>query len=552
MPPKPPAAVLNNLTYLPFKYRASTPVRVTSASPLALVSSFLYPSIPPSVSTQMASANDGVQPRPSRRRTSLNPLTNTFIGATPDDTVSIKVPRSSLGSYNDTGLAKTGLLARHIATPLRKRVYVEAAHCGTNDSIYFAPDTPSANQTNHRETPTEYIKICPDDHDDVVCIDDDFEIEFVGMSVTRQDTFGGNDLLLCSLTREEEAAGMNILSKTRPPLSPMSSSSPTTSFGTNSEPSIDPSDVTTPASSVDPVEDAVQTKQMSTNAQRANPAKGLAKIKSGESADNDPMSNMPDNLRINPSDIPFIHYDPVYDGHDVGSRPDTYVPTPGSKRLYLQRKGRLANDYSQDDLPVLYIRFTVMEVDKLSEEQLDAIRSIDSIARSVKNAAASVPYLKIVSAMLKFANHIGKSALKKVSRPDHVMSADVGFKLHRPVIEGEDEKPRPRQEQFGNYLRYGYYFFLSRKVDAKLYAQTGSSSQSVSLLLHRHGYNPWMVGRNEKEFFPLTGVSYVAVKVARGCSPLHRDRRGDVDKHRRRLLELLQKYKGAEEESGSK
>eukprot|EP00177_Eucheuma_denticulatum_P004474 GFKZ01008135.1.p1 GENE.GFKZ01008135.1~~GFKZ01008135.1.p1 ORF type:complete len:501 (-),score=60.16 GFKZ01008135.1:656-2158(-) len=499
----------------------------------------------------MASPYDGPQPRPTRKLTSLNPLTNTFIGATPDDTVSIKVPRSSLGSYNDTGLAKTGFLSRHVSTPLRKRVYVEAAHCGTNDSIYFAPDTPSATKTNQRETPTEYVKICPKDHDDVVCIDDDFEIEFVGMSVTRQDTFGGNDLLLCSLTREEEAAGMNILPKPRPAASALSPGSPTTSFGTDSDPSINPSDVTTPASSVDEVEDAVNTKHTSTNAQRANVTRGLPRKKSVKYADDDPMNNMPDNLRINPSDIPFIHYDPIYDGHDVGSKPDTYVPMPGSKRLYLQRKGRLADKDSQEDLLVLYIRFTVMEVDKLSEEQLEAIRSIDSIARSVQNAAASVPYLKIVSGMLKFANHIGKSALKKVSKPDHVMSADIGFKLHRPATDEDDENPRPRQEEFGNYLRYGYYFFLSRKVDARLYAQTGSSSQSVSLLLRRHGYNPWMVGRNEKEFFPLTGVSYVAIKVARGCSPLRKDRRDEVDKHRRRLLELLQKYKGTEEESGT-
>ena len=50
--------------------------------------------------------------------------------------------------------------------------------------------------------------------------------------------------------------------------------------------------------------------------------------------------------------------------------------------------------------------------------------------------------------------------------------------------------------------QYGYYFFLGKKVDAKLYAQTGSSSQTVPLLLRRHPYTEEMRLRDEKEFFP--------------------------------------------------
>lgn len=57
-----------------------------------------------------------------------------------------------------------------------------------------------------------------------------------------------------------------------------------------------------------------------------------------------------------------------------------------------------------------------------------------------------------------------------------------------------------------------------------------------------------MVRSNEKEFIPLSGISYVVVKVTRGCSPLRKDRMEVVEKHRKRLLELLQKYKTAEEE----
>lgn len=62
--------------------------------------------------------------------------------------------------------------------------------------------------------------------------------------------------------------------------------------------------------------------------------------------------------------------------------------------------------------------------------------------------------------------------------------------------------------------QYGYYFFLRDAVDAQLYAQTEASEQAVRLLLRRAGYTWRMAHRGEKEFFPLTGVSYVVVRVA--------------------------------------
>lgn len=89
----------------------------------------------------------------------------------------------------------------------------------------------------------------------------------------------------------------------------------------------------------------------------------------------------------------------------------------------------------------------------------------------------------------------------------------------------------------GNYLQYGYYFFLSDKVDAKLYAQTCSSSQSIPLLLKREGFTKRMEKRNEKEYFPLTGVSYLVAKVSRGC------RHADGDAKDMALLRLQHRQK---------
>lgn len=61
-------------------------------------------------------------------------------------------------------------------------------------------------------------------------------------------------------------------------------------------------------------------------------------------------------------------------------------------------------------------------------------------------------------------------------------------------------------------------------MDAKLYAQTDASSQNVPLLMRRQGYDERMAAAGEKEFFPLSGVSYVVMKVSAGCTPHPRER----------------------------
>lgn len=463
------------------------------------------------------------------------------------NTISIKVPRNSLRSAHDNGLFKTDIISRNLAyLPIKRRVNVEASVEGTSDSVFFTPEQANADMSNCRSSPVQFVKVRPADHDDIVYQGDDFEIEFIGMNCTPQDSmFGGNDLLLCSLTTDDEAQerekakdidaenSVVITPTATPTATPIASRQ-----GSASSEDVDADGVAT-TSSVDK-EKAEALAASGTNV--------------GTEEEESKPAELPSSLHMTNYDLPFIHYDPEYDGHDVGSRPDTFVPIPGSKRLYLQRKGKFAPKEDQES-PALYMRFTVMEVDKLSEEQISAIKSIEMIGKSVSNAAASVPYLKIISSMLKFANYLGKSALKKVSEPDHVMSVDVGFKLAQRVEEqnAEGQKVlvlRPRQEEIGNYLRYGYYFFLNKKVDARLYAQTGASSQSISLLLKREGYLPKVV--NEKDYFPLTGVSYVVIKVTRGCSPVRKDRGEVAEMHRQRLIGLLQKYQFAEEKAQEK
>lgn len=86
---------------------------------------------------------------------------------------------------------------------------------------------------------------------------------------------------------------------------------------------------------------------------------------------------------------------------------------------------------------------------------------------------------------------------------------------------------------------------MSSTVDAKLYAQIGASSQNVQLLLKRQGYRAKLALPNEVEYFPLAGVSYVVMKVTRGCAPVSEERPAMLLRHRKRLVKLLKKYTGS-------
>lgn len=78
-------------------------------------------------------------------------------------------------------------------------------------------------------------------------------------------------------------------------------------------------------------------------------------------------------------------------------------------------------------------------------------------------------------------------------------------------------------------------------MDARLYAQTDTSSQNVPLLMRRIGLTSGVdTPLSQGEFFPLTGVSYVVVKVSPGCTPGRGQRNKlEVEEHRERLENIL-------------
>lgn len=450
--------------------------------------------------------------------------------------VSLRIPRHALNLSPSPNPSVSSKPSGRFSRPRTKKIAVEASDQRTNDSIFFAPERANATECHDRVTPTEFIKVRPGDHRDVVRIGDDFEIEFVGMSVAAHEVAGGGGgLLLCSFTRDDEAGGYR-------------------RNGTDED--RERTDIVKVLDDVrsnstlhtmrDDVPTTVGYESLAAAAARIellgrSDALGYLTSSRGMGVLGGVVDDLPGSLRLSKHDIPFIHYDPVLDGREAGTVGDSFVAVPGSKRLYMQRKGRYVK-VNEDESPSLFLRFGVMEIDKLSEDQLAAVKSIDVIARNVGEAALAVSSLKFVSALLKTANYLGKNALRKLHNPDHVMAADILFKIAQREDENAADGGHSKlAEEYGNYLRYGYYFFLSKKVDAKLYAQTGSSSQAVSLLLKRKGG-----GSGGKAYVPLTAASYVVVKVTKGCSPLRHDRREIAEMHRQRLFRLFQKYKSAE------
>lgn len=285
--------------------------------------------------------------------------------------------------------------------------------------------------------------------------------------------------------------------------------------------------------------------------------------------------SVPPGMLPSPMDSVVIHYDPVIDGRDEGSDPDTYVPINAGKTLYLRHEDTTSKTSPQS----VRVRFTIMEIDKVTDLQAKSVANLDQVGNYVSTASFAVPYVDLLGKAFTLASFFGKSGLRNYSKPDHVLSRDYCFMLAENVDHsdnGGSERTDTEHQRFGDYLQvscsctlllswlisfphsivltlfacycslilivlhvqYGYYFFLDKPVEARLYAQIGSSSQRVPLFLKRTDD----VSERERTHFPLTGISYLVMRVSRGytmdtsVSYLKRMREG----HRARLENILQ------------
>lgn len=338
-------------------------------------------------------------------------------------TVAVAVPIRDLFGSVDNGLRKksSGFMNRF----LNRCVRVEASACGVKDFVFYAPE---GDPSNRRATPTEFVKVRPTDDDKtIVRRNDNFEISFVGMSVIPEDTIfvDKNELLLYSLK-------------------------------------------TSPDALQDIIDDAEKL--------RENQSDDLH----SELTDMDAPIAPTSGYSLSPDDIPFIHYDPVVDGHDVGTRPNAFIPVPASKALFYQHNAkRMTQEKPENGLSSVSLRFNVLEIDCVSDGQARAVGSIGELGKMVKTTG--VPYLQPLSMAINAASAIGKEALKNYSKPDHVMSKDLMFLLAEPTdsdrsadrnfnspgssssspsSSSSGSDTNNRVENYGNFLRVSFFFLI--------------------------------------------------------------------------------------------
>ena len=427
--------------------------------------------------------------------------------------VSILVDPDQLQAARDNGLYKVDWLQRFNPFRGHTRVNVEALPDNTKDALFYAPFHISGQSNN--ATPMQFVQVHPDKVPDIVRQGEEFDISFVGMSVTPHDIGprSTNELLFYSLVADktgevveakveesvDEAAGVDV-AEDGPNGKEGAAGNAEVGDVPKSEADNDVASGNTSPTAVPDVEQAVVEPPVV-------PVNTAVPV------------NTPVPVKPASQGLPFIHYDPVIDAHQKGDEPDSFVPIPASKSLYMQ-------SHRDDIKNSVYVRFSVMEVDAECESQLRAVSQIGDISAMTNVGGIAVPQLQPLSGALHLASVLGKKGLKEYSKPDHVLSKDVEFKLAAAKSDGEevnqDETAKDAVGEGGGksdaFLRYGYYFFLNKKVDARLYAHTGCSSQSVPLLLKRVGFDRKKAWENEAEMFPLTGISYVVMKVSRGCA----------------------------------
>lgn len=234
--------------------------------------------------------------------------------------------------------------------------------------------------------------------------------------------------------------------------------------------------------------------------------------------------------------LPFVHYDPTKDGGHLGTEPDTFIPIPASKSLFMVSDGKRNKDSCVRRS--VNVRFKLLELDRVDESMQISLAGIEELSDQIAQVSRAAPLLGLLSPALNLASALSRRALESYAKPDRVITTDMNFLLAErrppqinPLSGGEME----HEHRSGEYLRYGYYFFLEKPVDARLYASIRTFPH-VQLLMKR--MEDKLLG-NEKRYFPLTGVSYLVVRVTPRVSSVHATRQPIRMSHVQRLEDLM-------------
>lgn len=231
--------------------------------------------------------------------------------------------------------------------------------------------------------------------------------------------------------------------------------------------------------------------------------------------------------------LPYIHYDPTRDEKQRHVEFDHFLPVPASRSLFMASDGGHDAAFRKS----INCRFKVLELDTVDEWTQLSLSGVEQLGHHVQQYA-STPGLGLLAPAMSLVGMVSKRALEAQTKPDNAIMIDMNFLLadrRGPEVSPDDGITElPFENRSGEYLRYGYYFFLERGVEAKLYASF-RTFPNVSLMMKRVD----KPGPNERQFFPLTGVSYVVIRVTPRISSLKATRKPIRLSHVQRLEELM-------------
>jgi len=215
--------------------------------------------------------------------------------------------------------------------------------------------------------------------------------------------------------------------------------------------------------------------------------------------------------------LPYIHYDFQRDGTRESTKADEYIPIPSTKSYVAGFKGSHKSKHPIKVKPKKNVdfRFRLLEIDSPDGSVRNAIDGLENVDEVLTGFSSTVPFLGLISPALGMSSVLTARALESFSKPDFIMSVDMSFLIadKRRVKEGT--------HQAGNYLRYGYYYFLSEPTEAKLYASV-KTPQHVQLMLHQDPeYLERMKKKRKKwdpiadrEYFPIVETNYIVIRVS--------------------------------------
>ncbi len=258
--------------------------------------------------------------------------------------------------------------------------------------------------------------------------------------------------------------------------------------------------------------------------------------------------------------LPFIHYDYSRDSTVTTEKPNNYVPIPASKSFVTGSSGKksmgstsaessaslvaksddLSTSISEDKArPIkrrrysVNLQFRILEIDEPNDTVQEAVNGIRDLGGIMSSFGTAVPFLGALNPAMAIASSLTQRALDSYAKPDRVMSIDMDLNI------ANRERVATGKSPPGQYLRYGYYFFLAEPVEGKLYASVRTPGNLILMLKRSDETTDRNAQVDARAYFPLIDVSYLVVAVREPTEFKQTNRRPILMNHAHKLEDLF-------------